>query len=435
MKQPRQWLSFVGATALIGLLWSAWSPASSAVADGSVRIFIPIVVRSPLQSLAFVETFNGNPLSPQPWNPAHWDVTVHSRDVNTWYQLEAMQAEHGHDCSPAPATHTINSYEEAVFLCRDHVMTAINASGYGVIYLTPNHMVDFSGGAATVRFDVTTFRSSSRDWIDLWVSPYEDHLQLPLDIVVDLSGPPRNAIQVRMDWAANVFDLVIYRNFVPTVIKGALTPYDHFLTPSSVRRDTFELQISRTHIKFGMPAYNFYWLNTSIADLGWDRGVVQFGHHSYNPTKDCTGPCRPGTWHWDNVVINPARPFTIIPAQQRYADRDAPVVTLAAPAPPDARLRFAGIGPNLQVRFDGGAWQNAQVQAHDTSYFKDEHFRSYWMPIPPGVTQIEFRGDQWWGADWHVRDISVWSLSAAGASQVQGLSASPTADPNWCGTD
>ncbi len=403
--QRRNWLIIASILWLSGLFSLAGLSLSPAAATSSRVQFIPLIAKPAI----FSETFTGEPGQPQAWNPPHWDVTVHSRDVNTWYQLEAMAAEHGPDCAPAPATHTISAYEQAVFLCRNHVMTAIRASGYGMIYLTPDHMVDFSSGTATIRFDVSTLRTSLRDWIDVWVSPFNDHLQLPLDMDVDLSGPPRNAVQVRMDLSANVFDVVIYRNFAPTVIEGIPIPYERFLEPSPTRRDTFELQISRTSVKFGMPAYNFYWVDARIADLGWDQGVVQFGHHSYNPLKDCAA-CRPGTWHWDNVTISPARPFTMIGANRRYVDRANPTVTLAAPAPANARLRFAGIGPNLQVRFDGGAWQNAGLQAHDPRYFKDEHFRSFWMPIPAGVTRIEFRGDRWWGGDWHARDIGVWAL-------------------------
>lgn len=403
--QRRLWLLTASLMCFSALLWVMWQPSPAVVANGGNRQFIPLIVKPSI----FTETFTGEPSRPQSWNPANWDVTVHSRDINTWYQLEPMAAEHGVDCAPAPATHTISAYEDAVYLCRNHVMTAIKASGYGMVYLTPNHLVDFSGGTATIRFDVSTLRTSLRDWIDIWISPYNDHLQLPLDMDVDLSGPPRNAVQVRMDLSGNYFDVVIYRNFQPTVIDGAPIPYERFLDPSPTRRDTFELQISRTSVKFGMPAYNFYWVDTRIADLGWSQGVVQFGHHSYNPLKDCA-TCRPGTWHWDNVTISPSQPFTMIAANRRFVDRANPTVTLTAPAPANARLRFAGIGPNLQVRFDGGAWQAAQVQAHNTRYFKDEHFRSFWMPIPAGVTQIEFRGDRWWGGDWHARDISVWAL-------------------------
>jgi len=323
-----------------------------------------------------------------------------------------MNTDHGADCSPPPATHPLSQrYEDAVYQCRNHVMTAIKAEGYGMIYLTPNHMVDFSQGPATIRFDVSTLRTSLRDWIDLWITPYEDNLQIPLqtDIAsVDASGPPRRAVHVLMDLTGNFFHISVYQNFQLTRYRGDYTPYDSVLTPDARRRDTFELQISRTRVKFGMPSYNLYWVDTTIPDLGWDHGVVQLGHHSYNPLKDCS-TCKPGTWHWDNVMISPSRPFTIVHANRLYADRANPTVTLAAPAPANAHLRFTGIGPNLQVRFNGGAWQPAGLQAQDSRYFKDEHFRNYWMPIPAGTTQVEFRGDRWWGADWHARNITVWA--------------------------
>jgi len=424
------WLMTVTVYLMIGFFWAEQPFSSKAAASGDrvaanyicsprtsedYQVFIPIVKSSTTSadSSVFVETFDGAPERPQSWRPANWDVTVHSRDVDTWYQLEEMVTDHGADCSPPPATHTMSRrYEDAVYQCRNHIMTAIKAAGYGMIYLTPNHMVDFSQNPATIRFDVSTLRTSLRDWIDLWISPYDEHLQIPLQsdlATVDVSGPPRNAVQVRMDLSGNFFDVVIYRNFQPTVIDGAFVPYENFLEPSPARRDTFELQISRTGIKFGMPAYNFYWVDATIADLGWDQGVVQFGHHSYNPTKDCTS-CRPGTWHWDNVTISPGRPFTMVAADRLYADRENPTVILSAPAPANAHLRFTGIGPNLEVRFDKGTWQPAGLQTQDSQFFKDEHFRSFWMPIPAGTTQVEFRGDRWWGADWHVRNISVWSL-------------------------
>jgi len=388
---------------------------SAPQAIGDYRAFIPLAMTPLTSTISFFETFDGMPAQPLGWRStgwsARWDVTVHSRDVDTWYELEEMVTDHGADCSAPPATHTLSRrYEDAVYQCRNHVMTAIQAGGYGMIYLTPNHMVDFSQGTATIRFDVSTLRNSLRDWIDLWISPYDDHLQIPLDMdQVDASGPPRNAVHIRMDLGNNFFTAAVYRNFQPIDIDSDYVPYEDFLTPSAQRRDTFEVQISRTSVKFGMPGYSFYWVNATIPDLGWDQGIVQLGHHSYNPTK-CDDSCRAGTWHWDNVMISPSRPFTITAANRRYADRANPTINLSAPAPANARLRFTGIGPNLEVRFSGGAWQPAILQTQDSSQFKEEHFRNYWMPIPAGTTQIEFRGDDWWGADWHARDITVWSL-------------------------
>ena len=47
-------------------------------------------------------------------------------------------------------------------------------------------------------------------------------------------------------------------------------------------------------------------------------------------------------------------------------------------------LRFAGIGNALEVSFNGGvSWTPAQLQALKESI--EEHFKSYWMPIPAQV--------------------------------------------------
>src|SRR5262249_30195940 len=48
---------------------------------------------------AFLETFDGRPEAPTPWHGTGWDVTVHSRNRETWQQLEPMAAMHGADCS------------------------------------------------------------------------------------------------------------------------------------------------------------------------------------------------------------------------------------------------------------------------------------------------------------------------------------------------
>ena len=382
--------------------------------QSQIQAVVPTQAIAALPAGSFQESFDGQPSSPTPWNSPRWDITVHSRDRDTWHQLETMQAMHGADCAGAPATHTVSSYEDAVFQCRDHVMTAIEASGYGLIYLTPNQIVDFSQDEAVIRWDMSTLRTSTRDWIDLWVTPFDDNLQLAFDDgAVDLSGPPRNAVHIQMDLSRNSFFAVIYNNFQGVEVEAIddWTAYDTFLQPDAKRRDTFELRLSRSHLRFGMPEYNFYWIDNDIPQLNWAQGVVQFGHHSYNPLKDCLVPCSANTWHWDNVEISPAHPFNLIKAAQRYVDPSTgESVSFEQPAPQGAHLRFAGIGNALEVSFDDGkTWQAAQLQAQDESYFKDEHFKSFWTPIPAGVQQIQLRGQNWWGGDWHIRDISIWA--------------------------
>jgi hypothetical protein len=370
----------------------------------------------------FVETFDGNPAHPQPWKPDNWDVTVHSRDIGTWNMLEPMEAMHGNDCAAPPASHTISAYEDAVFLCRDHLMTSLVAEGYGVIYLTPDQLVDFSNDEAVISWDMSTARTSGRDWVDLWITPYQDNLQLPLEEwLPDLNGEPRNAIHVRMDLADGdtMFRTSIIRNFetfdLPDQNLGV--GYESFLTPDAKRRDKFELRLSRTHIRFGMPTYNFYWIDSAIPAIDWGRSVVQFGHHSYNPAKDAGCPinqnakpgCAPVTWHWDNININPIVPFTILRADQRMVDAETTQIHFPAPAPANAHVRFAGIGSQLEISCDGGkTWLPALQQTQKKSV--EEHFGSYWMPIPAGTQSIQFRGSNWWGGDWMARDISIWAL-------------------------
>jgi hypothetical protein len=35
------------------------------------------------------------------------------------------------------------------------------------------------------------------------------------------------------------------------------------------------------------------------------------------------------------------------------------------------------------------------------------------MPVPPGTSRVDFRGSDWWGGDWMVRDPVIWSQTAA----------------------
>jgi len=415
--------------------FSAATPATAANSQPTLPTRVAADERSaPTATQAphtFVETFGGSPTSPQPWHPDNWDVTVHSRDIATWDTLEPIHAAHGSDCGAPPASHMITSYADTVFLCRDHLMTAMRAEGYGVIYLTPNQLVDFSNDEAVISWDMSTARASGRDWVDLWITPYQENLQLPLeDWLPDLDGEPRNAIHVRMDLTNGdtMFTTSIIRNFETIKIPGQnlAAGYESFLTPDAKRRDTFELRLSRGHIRFGMPAYNFYWIDSAIPELDWSQGVIQFGHHSYNPTKDdgCsinqtakTG-CAPTTWHWDNVSINPAAPFTLLRADQRVVDAEVAQIHFPSPAPANAQLRFAGIGNQLEISCDSGkTWQPAVRQAQKKSV--EEHFSSYWMPIPAGTQTIQFRGLDWWGGAWVARDISIWALDPASSASLR----------------
>jgi hypothetical protein len=250
----------------------------------------------------------------------------------------------------------------------------------------------------------------------------------------DLTGPPRRAIQIdmRSTDGGTFFAASVYNNFkqfeLPTVTKAG---YETFLTPSAVRRDTFELHISRTSIKFGMPDYNVWWVDQTLNDIGWDKAVLQLSHHSYNPTKLCPDGqvCAPDTWHWDNVSISSPLPFTMLKADQPYVDKTSrPYVTFASGAPAGTYLRFAGIGDEIDVSFDGGhTFYKANNQA--ASDLRQDHFRGYWTPVPEGVTRVDIKGTGWYGGDWIARGIALWSLAPVSAAPPVAVVPTPTATP------
>lgn len=400
----------------------------------------PVAAPAPVAATAgtsFSFTNFGSPSAPGPFSSPVWDVQVHNRSYLP--TVAAMDAQHGADCSPFPNTHPIQTPADSVFVCKNHVMTAINSTGYGEIVLTPAAQVDFSNGPGKVDFHVTTFSTSLRDWIDLWVSPFSENLALPYyDNAPDLQGPPRDAINIRIQNGGlnnpeTYFSGNVYRDFTPNAIAGRSTYIESMLPPSEITRTHFLLEISRTHIRFGMPDYKngagFYWIDSDVPDLGWSQGVVQFVHHSYNPMKAglCLTyadqlnhlPCAPDTWHWSDFAISPSQPFTIIKADQTAATVGSATVTFPQAAPPNSYLRFAGTGNahGIQVSFDGGkTWQPAQ---HPNQAYSDQNgtTSSYWMPIPSGQTSVTFRQTTAYeGHDFYVRDISIWTNSPNAAS-------------------
>ena len=37
------------------------------------------------------------------------------------------------------------------------------------------------------------------------------------------------------------------------------------------------------------------------------------------------------------------------------------------------------------------------------------------IAVPAGTQEVRFRGQQWWGGSWMVRDASIWSPSGSGS--------------------
>jgi hypothetical protein len=231
----------------------------------------------------------------------------------------------------------------------------------------------------------------------------------------DLNGEPCNAIHIRMKFGSSSSPLGVFEGFVINDFDDTPIPqrrtaaYDLFFTPSATNRETFELRISANYVKFGMPEYDLWWIDTNIPELSWDRAVLQIGGHSYNPLKSCVA-CSANTYHWDNVSISPSAPFTMLQANRRFVDpTNNQPITLSSPSPTNSYLRFSGIGNSLEFSIDNGqTWQLAALQTQEE--YHGDHFRTYWTAIPADVQTIVFKGQNWYGGRWHIRSISVWSL-------------------------
>jgi len=418
-------------------LLSAWlaALASVLVLVGNAPSEAPIralpVASSDATANDFLEEFTGAPSEPQPFASDSWAVNVASRDPSTWVNLNPMTAQHGSGCEGPTHTHTVTAYDDAVFLCNDHVMTAMNAEGYGVIYLTPNALVDFSEGTASVSFDVSTFRNSGRDFIGLWVTAYDDNLALPYNPGegdVDLQGAPHNAVHFELDRGCSGFRASAFvngREMLGHTGCWELPTWYEVLTPDSARRDTIELLISRDHVKLWMPDYGLVLAKADVA-LDFTQGVIQLGHHSYTPKKDCgiansamdASACGPTTWHWDNVAISPAVPFEmnhgnvrmVVPSDE--AASTPPSVTFDGAAVSGDHLRFSAVG-TVEVSFDGGGtWAPARKQRSVlVGKYHPEHASSYWHLVPAGATSAQFRfaQDDWYEGPYHARDFVIWS--------------------------
>lgn len=398
----------------------------------------------------------------------HWDVTVmelmHPGLVRE-ESLTPFPAHHdGASCGGfPPGEHDIDSMNEEVYSCNNHLMTSMNPpdGGYSATFMMPDHMIDFSQGEAKLKFDVSTWRGNSpgRAFWDIWIMPYSKQLQEPVESTLPvLQGVPRDGIQLKLE-NQSVISATIVRNFQQTHLDFRwFDGYENWLTTSAIRRDTFEIDLSKTHLKVFMPGYQHSidnpWVNQSFDPLSWDKGVVVFSHHAYNSDKDCDFVlhCGKSTFHWDNISINPSQAFTLIkPNKSFVSSLTDNTVTFDSPAPANSYLRFNGISSGkdggMQISTNGGAtWTKALLQyrerdrdandnpieggANDLSGRQEDYF----TPIPAGTTQVKikgvkcsycFQGSQW--PDWHARGFSIVSLTPP--SDTTTPTPSPTGDP------
>ena len=162
--------------------------------------------------------------------------------------------------------------------------------------------------------------------------------------------------------------------------------------------------------------------------LPFDKGVVQFGHNSYD-VFNCDDGCSvgPNTWHWDNIYLAPAEPFTALAANRRHVDNSsASFVTFDSPAPKNAKLQFTGIGFDLEVSFNGGTTWKPAVTQHNRE-IHNWRWKNYHMSVPEGTTRVDFRGTNPYDGHWQIQDISIISKKLPSGSYTLDQTSSPSA--------
>jgi hypothetical protein len=373
----------------------------------------------------FAFNWTGAPSAAQQWVPGatnDWDV-LKTNSVNTSDGVVSgsFEAGHGADCAAPPATHTVRTVADTVFLCNNHMMTAENDTD---TFFTPNQLVDFSHGTAAVTVQVSTARYSARDWWEVWLSPFSENFATPTDNAPAFNGNPDNALHIFMNqrvgcthsqptWGqvGTMFEYKLYRGGSEAG-KGGGGPCmeDAAGGPSSKTRSTFELDVSQGHVRFVMhgAAGDATYVDDNMS-LPFNQAVVTWAHRSYNPSKACgfDGTCGPNTFHWSNVSITPSVPFTMLRPNGASSVHEATptTVTLPQPAPANSFLRFAAWG-NIKASYNGGAFVAPHMQ--DTAW-RPEGASSYFSPVPAGTRTITFQGTPRANMPWWVEDVSVWA--------------------------
>lgn len=384
-------------------------------------------------------TFDGSPPTPLGYQQGTfmdgWSVNVHERSMAfsgagqaLGDSIHPLNAQHGADCAGPPATHTTGSSRSAaVFQCRDHIMTALNGTEYGVIYLMPGEQADFST-QAVIQWDMSSEKMSARDWWDVTISPLLESQSLPLlsDLSqgVDLQGPNRNAVFIGTDNAEGAPHLKIVRNgqvedYGPPSWAGhRLSDGIAAGTNQAATRQTMRFTLTRTSAKLerlsSATASAMTFFDASFAPLAWTQGAVQWGHHSYTPEKDNAGD--PATWHWDTFSIDPAVPFYLKHYPRYIGNGGGTLVT--DPAPANAYLRFSAV---CRIAVDGFIAPKMVYAGNPINA------SSYLVPIAEGTTAhaISFSADDWYFHGCNAKDFDVVSLGGA-PSPTATTSPAPT---------
>jgi hypothetical protein len=344
----------------------------------------------------FFASYDGDsPAAPRALYGDTTQFAIDLHDRNNAPEMTGDIGEHDPACGPPPATHTLVQAEDHVYVCSQHLMTAMGNPGYGAIYLTASATIDFSAGA-TISWEQDMSRGSTRNWTDLWITPPEDYLPLPVSPrvkSVDLQGQPCNAIQIEQDHhnSGTTFDGRVVRDCDESGFTDkwwlGLEKQAGWPGQDPTRRDLIVVMITpeggaHYRVRVSMPEYaNITWVD-EVVEIPFSEGIVQWGQHAYTPDKACKehlgGVCNPDggsrdTVHWDNFRFNHATPFSITSAGSHTAD----TITLDGPG----YLRFTSHSENPTVNGQPVSPQPSTL--HDSGKAKN-----FLVEVPAGTYAV-----------------------------------------------
>lgn len=372
-----------------------------------------------------------------------------AQDFGGWFHSpdQGFEAQHGANCSGPPATHHVINYDDLVYVCNGHVMTALDAgSAQAALVLTPNKVLDWTDGPATFSFEMSTKLMSNRDWMDFLITP----LEWQHGGWIEIDRMPNRGIRV----FSYRWDLDYINDHVASRIGGNGLFFGSPVLPGTnqaAARQPFRFTISRTHMKMEMlagptnqcsPSCVFFDLDVPDTQnaLGMTKGIVQIGQHSYNPTKgvehgenlSVLGDGKPATWHWDEFKLecnpSPCQNLTFIRADKRSSPTSSqgPVwqdtITFASSAPAGSYLRFNATGQTVRLSFNNGqTWQDARC-VEVASECRNWLMSSFMHPVPTGTRSVRISIEERLHGQAVGRDFEIWAL---GKQEVPTVSPTP----------
>ncbi|MEM9566527.1 MAG: hypothetical protein AAGA93_28160 [Actinomycetota bacterium] len=283
---------------------------------------------------ALEETFDGDPASPsQDLLPDDFDyVATHRSHPGHHFSktYTPFLVDHAENCagpnpevSPLPQRYVEtrqdtngSNPDETFFICKNHMMSSMgDVEGYSVSAFWPRQEFDFADGGV-LEFEVNINDAHAvRSWWEVMIVP-RDQLKVgsgPIDSPIDETYPDDRIV---LDFRRNVRTIKVGTGalapdgwLAKETQRGQwdwawwrdLHPDDPAIDDRRIRRTMrIELEDERItwHIETADGGFDS-WSVDVPGGLPFDRGLVLFKTHAYNPTKD--GNLDTYTFHWDNL--------------------------------------------------------------------------------------------------------------------------------------